>query len=191
MKSQSLSVRSKLTDFFKALICDLWDIMKTIVEVTAVVIVLTQVFIVSSFVPTSSMSPTVSKGSLMLCLRTDYWFNTPQRGDIVVFRRDDGDYTLYAKRVVGIPGDIVEIIHGVTYINGEKYDEPWLAETPIDEVLEPFEVPAGEYFCMGDNRNHSYDCRYWEETYIPEENILARGRIAINVKDKAIKLFQY
>lgn len=143
MKSQSLSVRSKLTDFFKALICDLWDIMKTIVEVTAVVIVLTQVFIVSSFVPTSSMSPTVSKGSLMLCLRTDYWFNTPQRGDIVVFRRDDGDYTLYAKRVVGIPGDIVEIIHGVTYINGEKYDEPWLAETPIDEVFEPFEVPAG------------------------------------------------
>lgn len=191
MASQSLSVRSKLAAFFKALICDLWDIMKTVVVVTAIVIVLTQVFIVSAFVPTSSMYPTVAKGSLMLCLRTDYWFSTPKRGDIVVFRRDDGEKTLYTKRVVGVPGDTVEIIHGVTYINGEKYDEPWLAENPIDEDFDPFEVPAWEYFCMGDNRNHSYDCRYWEETYVPEENILARGRIAINVRDKSIKLFRY
>ena len=191
MGSQSLGIKSKLTAFFKALIYDLWDIMKTVVVVTAIVIVLTQVFIVSAFVPTSSMYPTVAKGSLMLCLRTDCWLSTPQHGDIVVFRRDDGEKTLYTKRVVGTPGDTVEIIHGVTYINGEKYDEPWLAETPIDEDFGPFEVPAGEYFCMGDNRNHSYDCRYWEETYVPEENILARGRLAINVRDKSIKLLQH
>ena len=191
MEEQKLSVSAKLLPFFKSLISSSWDILKTVIVTTAIVIIITQVFIVNAVVPTSSMVPTLPVGGYMLCLRTDYWFDSPKRGDIVVFRRDNGERTIFTKRIVGEPGDTVEIKNGITYINGEKYDEPWLAETPADEDYGPYEVPEGDYFCMGDNRNNSYDCRFWEETYVPEENIMARGRIVIDVQNRSVKVLKY
>lgn len=191
MEEQKLSASTKLISFLKSLFYSSWDILKTVIVSTAIVIIITQVFIVNAIVPTSSMVPTLPVGGYMLCLRTDYWFNSPKRGDIVVFRRDNGEKTIFTKRIVGEPGDTVEIKSGITYINGQKYDEPWLAETPDDEDYGPYEIPEGDYFCMGDNRNNSYDCRFWEETYVPEENIMARGRVVFDVKTRSVKVLEY
>lgn len=188
---QVQSGKSKIKSLVGACFRGLWDIAKSVIVSVAVVVIITQVFIVNAIVPTSSMVPTLPVGAYMLCLRTDYWAKSPQRGDVIVFRRDNGDDTIFTKRIVGEPGDTVEIQHGVTYINGEKYDEPWLAETPNDENYGPYEVPEGEYFCMGDNRNNSFDCRFWEETYVPEENILARARIVVDVKGGSVKMLHY
>ena len=170
----------------------LWDMVSVAVIAAAIGIIITQVFIVIAFIPSGSMLPKFPVGSIVICLRTDYWNATPQRGEIVVFRRGDtDDKTYYTKRVVGLPGDTVTIQNGVTYINDERYDEPWLAETPNREDYGPFEIPEGEYFLMGDNRNNSYDCRFWEESYIPEETIYARARVVIDPNPFSIELIHY
>lgn len=187
-----MNKKEKLQGFGKALLSSVWDILKTVIICVAITLVLTQCFIMNAIVPSESMVPTLTVNSLMFCLRTDYWFDSPHRGDIVVFKRDvPDDNVYYTKRIVGEPGDLIEIRQGVTYVNGTKYDEPWLAETPDAKDFGPFEVPSDAYFLMGDNRNNSYDCRYWEEHYVPERNILARGRIVISINPVRLKLLRY
>lgn len=80
-----------------------------------------------------------------------------------------------------MPGDTLEIKHGQTYINGEIYDEPYLRETPEDLDFGPFQIPSGCYFMMGDNRNNSYDSRYWDEHFVPRENILSKVYYSIPI----------
>lgn len=133
-------------------------------------------------IPTSSMYPTLPSPCYSISIRAAYWFNDPVRGDIVLFRRDNGDKTIFAKRIVGMPGDTIEIKHGVTYINGEVFEEDYLRETPDDENYGPFQVPEGCYFMMGDNRNHSYDSRKWDEHFVPRENVLSKIYYSISLE---------
>ena len=104
---------------------------------------------------------------------------TPERGDIVLFKRDIPDSKVYAKRIVGLPGDTIEIKHGVTYINGEALEEKYLRETPDDEDFGPFNVPEDSYFMMGDNRNNSYDSRYWDEHFVPRKSIISKVNFSV------------
>ena len=113
----------------------------------------------------------------------DYWFSEPERGDIIVFRRSNGDEKVYTKRVVGLPGDKIEIINGMTYINDILYEEPWLKETPEDISFGPYYLGSTSYFCMGDNRNNSNDCRYWPEHFVSEKNVLAKAKISISTEN--------
>ncbi len=183
----------RLSAFFRNRVKDFLDCIKWAAISAAVVILITKVFVVLAFVPTGSMEPLVPEKSFMLCLRTDYWGSEPRRGDVIVFRRTaTQDKRVYAKRIVGEPGDVVEIVDGDTYVNGTLYEESWLKETPEKINLGPFSVPEGHYFCMGDNRNSSYDCRYWEEHYIPREGVMARGHIVVNPDaEKVVQLIKY
>lgn len=140
----------------------------------ALVVLLSKTVWLCAVIPTASMDPTLPSPCYVFSSRVAYWSDAPQRGDVVLFRRDDGDKTIYAKRVIGLPGDVVDIVHGKTYINDEPLAEPYLPETPDPSVELRFVVPAGCYFMMGDNRNHSRDSRYWEEHFVPEENILSK-----------------
>ena len=133
------------------------------------------VIIINSVVPSGSMETTIMTNSRMMGLRVSYWFNDPERGDIVVFKYPDDPSENFVKRVIGLPGETVEIIHGVTYVDGERLDEPYLKETPIDRDFGPFEVPEGHYFLMGDNRNNSNDARFWKNKYVPRNSILGKA----------------
>lgn len=135
------------------------------------------------FIPTSSMYPTLPSPCYSISIRAAYWFNDPVRGDIVLFRRDNGDKTIFAKRLVGMPGDTIEIKHGITYINGEVFEENYLKETPDDESYGPFQIPEGCYFMMGDNRNHSYDSRKWNEHFVSRKNILSKIYYSISLEE--------
>lgn len=99
-----------------------------------------------------------------------------RRGDIVIFRYPRQPALDYVKRVVGLPGDTISIENKVVFINGTRLDEPYVILDdghvyPQSEYLPdahryrdqmaPFEIPAGQYFVMGDNRDHSSDSRYW------------------------------
>lgn len=133
------------------------------------------VIIINSVVPSGSMENTIMTNSRMMGLRVTYWFNDPERGDIVVFKYPDDPSENFVKRVIGLPGETVEIIGGVTYVDGVKLDEPYLKETPLDRDFGPFEVPEGHYFVMGDNRNNSNDARFWKNKYVPRNSILGKA----------------
>ena len=94
-----------------------------------------------------------------------FQMNGPQRGDIIVFRYPLDPERTFIKRIIGIPGDQVSILRGVTHINGERLNEPYLATTLRRENLEFDPLGPNEYFVMGDNRPHSNDSRHWENHF--------------------------
>ena len=146
-----------------------------IVIAVAAALFINYVIIINSVVPSGSMESTIMTGSRMMGLRVLYWFADPKQGDIVVFKYPDDPSENFVKRVIGEPGDTVEIIGGVTYVNGEILEEPYLNETPKPLNFGPYEVPEDCYFVMGDNRNHSNDARYWTNTYVPRSSILGKA----------------
>ncbi len=131
--------------------------------------------IVNAEVPTGSMENTIMAGDRILALRTSYWFEEPEAGDIAIFRYPDDSTgkTLYVKRIIGEAGDMVEVVDGEVYINGERQTESYLAEEAYGD-FGPYIVPEDCYFMMGDNRNHSLDSRYWDEPFVHEDEILGK-----------------
>jgi signal peptidase I len=124
-----------------------------------------------------SMEPNFQTGQYLIVSRVNYLFGSPARGDIVVFhypRNPDEDYI---KRLIGLPGDVVEIRDAQVYINGELLDEPYINEAcqPARCRDERWELASDEYFVMGDNRNHSSDSRVFDavnERYIVGEALV-------------------
>ncbi len=133
-----------------------------------------KVLIVNAKIPSESMENTIMTGDRLIALRTAYWFDEPKRGDIVVFHYPDDEKELYIKRVIGEPGDTVEGKDGEVYVNGKALEEPYIAEK-IEEDFPAYQVPEGSYFVMGDNRNCSWDSRYWENTFVKKEKILGKA----------------
>jgi len=135
-------------------------------------------------IPSGSMENTLLIGDHLIMSRLGYdagvpftswhvplWRN-PHRQQIVIFRPPfDPNAPDYVKRVIGIPGDTVEIHDGAVWVNGKRLNEPYLQE-PMDrrERRDPYHVPANSYFVMGDNRGNSEDSRFWG--YVPRRNII-------------------
>jgi signal peptidase I len=108
-----------------------------------------------------SMEPNFRTGQYLIVSRVNYLFGTPARGDIVVFHYPNDPDEDYIKRVIGLPGDLVEIRDTRVYVNGEMLDEPYINE-PCDAGRcrdNRWQLDDDEYFVMGDNRNHSSDSR--------------------------------
>ena len=102
----------------------------------------------------------------------------PERGDIVIFKYPDNEEETYVKRVVGLPGETVTIENAKVYIDGSEtpLDEPYLKEEwTVATGPYTFEVPEDCYFVMGDNRNDSWDARYWTNTYVSGDKILGKA----------------
>ena len=129
--------------------------------------------IIKAEVPTGSMERTIEVDDCILGLQTAYLFSEPKRGDILIFPWPDNPDVTYVKRVIGLPGETVEIKNGYVYIDGEAIEEPYLKEEMTGE-FGPYVVPEGCYFMMGDNRNSSQDSRRWNNTFLEEENIMAK-----------------
>lgn len=149
--------------------------IKTIVLAAILAAAVNSFLIVNAQVPTGSMENTIMTGDRFIALRTSYWTKEPERGDVVVFRYpdDESGETLYVKRIIGEGGDQVQILDGRVYVNGEQLTEDYLAEEMIGDYG-PYIVPAGCYFMLGDNRNHSLDSRFWENKYVEADEILGK-----------------
>ena len=103
----------------------------------------------------TSMEPNFHEGQRVVVNKAVYFWSEPERGDVIVFRAPGTDED-FIKRVIGLPGDTVEIKNGLVYVNGVALDEPYIAEAP-DYTMPAITIPAGKYFVLGDNRNHSND----------------------------------
>ena len=130
--------------------------------------------IVNASVPTGSMQDTIGERSRVVAFRLSYVFSEPERYDIVVFRFPDDESLLYVKRIIGLPGETVDIINGKVYINGssEPLNDEFVKGTPFLFNYGPYVVPEGCYFMMGDNRNNSADSRDWRNKFVNRDKIL-------------------
>jgi signal peptidase I len=114
-------------------------------------------------------------------------FHGPRRGEVIVFEYPEDRSRDFIKRVIGVPGDTVEVKAGKVYINGSPLDEPYISAPP-DYTYGPQTVPAGEYFVLGDNRNYSYDSHAWHSScnaqqqpscdFVPENLIIGQAWVS-------------
>jgi signal peptidase I len=135
-------------------------------------------------IPSGSMENTLLVGDHLLMSRIGYdatipfthyhvrLWREPHRGQVIVFRPPIADADEdYIKRLIGMPGDRVEIQHGIVFLNGQRLSEPYRSGLPaIDDNYGPVTVPPRDYFVLGDNRNDSSDSRVWG--FVPESNII-------------------
>jgi signal peptidase I len=121
----------------------------------------------------SSMEPSLHDGQFVIVSRLSYQLGEPQRGDIVVFEPPNGSSDDYIKRIIGLPGEHVEIRDGSVWIDGRRLEEPYV-NSPIGD-FGTWELGPDEYLVMGDNRANSSDSRSWGT--LPRENIVGRAWI--------------
>lgn len=214
------------------IIKEIFEWVEVIALAAVIALFINNFIITNSYIPTGSMEENLPIGSRVFGFRLQYkLFGEPKRGDVVIFdygficknkkckqmyqKNDDGKCPYcgeiskgskkahYIKRVIGLPGDHVEIktdykensgkIRGISfdedmevscghvYINDEKYDESYInGPMIIDEGMfkgVDIVVPEGEYFLLGDNRNNSLDARFWPKTFVPLKDIEGKAWI--------------
>ncbi|HEX3033282.1 MAG TPA: signal peptidase I [Bacillota bacterium] len=126
------------------------------------------------WIPSGSMEPTLQIGDYLIVDKLYVKYSGIDRKDIVVFNppAESDKQEVMIKRVIGLPGDEILIKEGIVYANGKPLEEPYEMEKPRAD-FGPVKVPAGSYFLMGDNRNNSYDSRFWG--VVPQKNIIGRA----------------
>ena len=145
--------------------------------------------LVNANIPSRSMAPGINVDDRLFGFRLAYIFDEPQRGDVVIFNHkcyDKEEEEALIKRVIGVPGDTVIIADGELYINGKVIHEEYLGEKMVGS-FGPYEVPEGQYFVLGDNRNISEDSRYWDNTFVSEDEIVAKAILKYKPSIELIK----
>ncbi len=127
--------------------------------------------------PTGSMQPTIEIDDRFIIDKLTPRLQPPKRGEILVFSPpkvllEQNFKDALIKRVIGLPGDRVEIKDGVVWVNGQVLNEPYTKEA-ANYTMQPVTVPEHQYLMLGDNRNNSVDSHIWG--FVPRENIIGRA----------------
>lgn len=152
------------------------DYGKTFAIVFVAVFFLSQFVYINATIPSGSMQNTIMKGDRIFGNRLAYVMTDPERYDIIIFEYPDYPSKTFIKRIIGLPGETVEIKNGNVYINGseEPLDDSFCAEETEGD-FGPYVVPEDSYFVMGDNRNNSLDSRYWDNKFVSRDQIIAKA----------------
>ena len=168
---------------------EIWDYAKMIIIVVVIVTLVNSVVLINAKIPSESMEKTIMTGDRIFGFRLAYGLNLdffgheiskkikdPERFDIVIFKYPDDESKLFIKRVIGLPGEKVQIKDGKVYIND--------SEIPLDDSF----VPENSYFVLGDNRNHSKDSRCWKSTsFVTFDEIVGKAVIRYYPSVKLLK----
>lgn len=150
--------------------------------IAIIIAIILKLFIFANIiVPTGSMLNTIQEKDRIIASRIEYSFNEPERYDIVVFRFPDDETQCFIKRLIGLPGETVQIVNGVVYVtktDGEtiQLDDSFVTNcVPVGD-FGPYVVPEDCYFMMGDNRNQSWDSRYWDNKFVRRDQIIGKAK---------------
>ncbi len=139
--------------------------------IAIVIFILLRLVVGSDAVISDAMEPGLHVGERLLINKIAFRFDEPNRGDIVYYKSPNGDLD-QMKRIIGLPGDIIEVKDRAVYIDGNKLNEPYVKDPPGYTLL-AYQVPSNNYFVLGDNRNNSNDSSTgWT---VPKENIMGRA----------------
>lgn len=140
------------------------------------------------YIPSESMLPTLEVNDRLIVEKVSYRFREPQRGDVVVFRPTEAIQKAnpnfkdaLIKRIIGLPGDTVEVRDREVYIDGQVLIENYIEEAP-NYPWGPQVIPEGSYLVLGDNRNNSYDSHFWG--FVPRENLIGRAAVRVWPPDR-------
>lgn len=165
----------------------IWEIIKFSI-LAAIIVVPIRMFIAQPFIVDGrSMEPTFSTGQYLIVDEISYKFENPKRGDIIIFKYPKNESKYFIKRLIGIPGDTIDIKNGVVTIKtknnpaGFKLKEPYVKLKKDDTMTR--ELGNNEYFVMGDNRAESFDSRAWGD--VPRKLIVGRALIRLFPVSKA------
>jgi signal peptidase I len=160
-----------------------WQSQRENIQILVIALVLAiviRLFIAEPrYIPSDSMMPTLSINDRLVVEKVSHRFRPPARGEIVVFDPPEQllDYgyapdKAFIKRVIGLPGDMLEVKDGQVFLNNQPLVEDYVAEAPTYQ-LQPVQVPEEQVFVMGDNRNNSNDSHIWG--FLPQQNIIGRA----------------
>ncbi|HHV61883.1 MAG TPA: signal peptidase I [Firmicutes bacterium] len=159
----SAKVRAEIMEYLQAFVI-------AVVLAAFIITFIAQSFVVQG----SSMEPTLHNGERLLVNKFIYRFREPARGEIVVFRYPFDPRRKFIKRVIGVPGDRVEIRDGAVFLNGSRLDEPYTLDRTYG-AYGPEVVPEGRIFVLGDNRNNSEDSRFADVGFVPLSNVVGHA----------------
>jgi len=148
------------------------EIAENIVIAFFLAIVIRALLFQAFYIPSGSMEPQLYQGDRLIASKIGVSLDSVKRGEVIIFRfPDEKQDKDYIKRVVGLPGDVVQISESTLYVNGESVEEPYLKESWMSP-FGPETVKEGHLMMFGDNRNNSSDSRLWGQ--LPAENLVAR-----------------
>lgn len=166
-------------NIFQRIAAFVGDLVETVVMAMAIFVIVYFFLVQPHQVTGSSMLPNFEDGEYILTDKVSYHFHHPQRGNVIVFKAPKNEQKDFIKRIVAIPGEKIKLERGNIFIDGKKLEESYLpadmVTLPKSLVTEGQEVliPLGEYFVMGDNRQHSSDSRDWGT--VPEGLIIGKA----------------
>jgi len=190
--SETITIAQKVKSFLR-------EAVELVITVLVLVILIRNGLGEPRWIPSASMRPTLMEGDRLIIEKVSGFVSTPKRGDILVFyppfeKLDKSPWaqftrlvgyfnndTAYIKRVIGLPGDTIEIKSGYgVYVNGEFINEPYIQKFSFigcnkigGMYCGPMKVPANNYFMMGDNRDNSQDSRYWG--FLPKDRVVGKA----------------
>lgn len=155
-----------------------------VISAVIIAILINKFLLFKVLIPSESMVPTLNVNDRLFVTRV-YNLEKLKRGDILVFYSEELQEDLI-KRLIGLPGDKIQIINGVVSVNGEVLEEDYIGAP--DKFSGEYEVPEGKYFFLGDNRLYSKDSRYWINPYIDGEDIAGKAQIKVYPFDEIGKI---
>lgn len=155
------------------------DYILPVIIALAIVVVIRTFLLGMFYVPSGSMIPTLQLDDHVVVTKLSYKMHEPERGDVVVFKyppneEQDLKEVDYVKRLIGLPGETLEIKNNTVYINGNPLVENYLNSDTNMPDYGPVTIPENQYFMMGDNRNKSSDSRVWG--FVPEEYLIGKAQ---------------
>jgi len=164
--NQESNTTKKKSEFLRFLV----DVVETVV-LSALLFLAINAVSARIRVDGSSMEPTLHNGEFVVVNKLAYKFGNPQIGDVIVFHYPRDPNQEYIKRVIGLPGDYVEILNGQVIVNDQVLTEPYIAMPPRYKA--EWNVPVDSLFVLGDNRNNSSDSHNWGP--VPLENVIGKA----------------
>ncbi|KGP71436.1 signal peptidase I [Pontibacillus yanchengensis] len=156
---------------------EIWDWTKAIIIAFFLAFVIRNYVFATSIVEGTSMDPTLRDGERVIYNKMVYIMDDPERGDIVIIQRPTKNYV---KRVIGLPGDTVQVKDHELYVNGKKSQQEYLNQQAISQTGDfgPRSVPENHYFVMGDNRDISKDSRNGLG-FVKREEVIGRSELVV------------